>query len=96
MVINAGRFKVKDYPVSNVQGQVLAALGLTATGFSDANRKLEQLGLVVNHKRAGRTTVPVVTVKDRNAGGFYAEGDGFSFRKYPDLDVSKIAQWIAE
>ena len=85
---------MRDYPVSNVQGQVLNALGLTATGFSDANRKLEQLGLVVSHRREGRTTVPVITVKDRMAGGFTAEGDGCSFTKYPEIDTTKIAQWI--
>ena len=84
----------RDYPLSKTQETVLKALGMTATGYGDAERQFERLGLVVSSKRQGRATVPVITVKDRESGGFSAGGDGFSFTKYPNIDVTAITQWI--
>ena len=83
-----------SYPVGKAQQMVLDALGLTARDFSEANDIFKKLGIVVGSKRQGRSTVPVVTVKDRFDGGFSAAGDGFEYRKYDDADFSAIEQWI--
>jgi hypothetical protein len=83
-------------PVGKAQEKVLEALGMTATGFADANRQFEKIGIVVSSRRDGRVSVPVVTVKDRFDGGFNAGGDGDCYRKYDDIDLSAVEQWIAK
>lgn len=85
----------KDYPVGAAQQIILNALSLTATGFTDADRQFEKLGLVVSYRREGRQSVPVVTVKSRFGGGF-SGGDGDSWREYDNVDLSAIQQWISK
>jgi len=84
----------KDYPTSVAQDQVLEALGMTATGYSDAAKKFEKLGLVVSSRREGRKSVPVVMVKDRIGGGFTEDGDGEEWEVYPSADLSAIEKWV--
>lgn len=85
----------KDYPVGSAQEKVLNALGLTATGFSDAERIFNEIGIEVTSKRVGRTTEPVVTEKSTSRGGWNSGGDGESYEvTYKNADLSKIAQWI--
>ena len=84
----------RDYPVSKAQQMVLDALGMTASGYSDAQDKFEELGLVVSSKRQGRSSVPAITVKSRETGGWNPGGDGWSGRQYDDIDTSAIEQWI--
>lgn len=86
----------KDYPVGSAQEKVLNALGLTATGFSDAERIFEKLGLEVTSRRVGRSSEPVITFKDTTRGGWNRGGDGESYEvSYKAFDKSAIAQWIA-
>jgi hypothetical protein len=63
----------RDYPVGVAQQKVLDALGITASGFQDAQNKFDELGITVGSKRQGRTSVPVVSVQQggsqRNLGG---------------------------
>ena len=67
-----------DYPVSKGQEKVLAALGLTATGFSDASEKLMNLGLAVTSKRG----TPIVRYHPTR--GEMAD----------DETVKKLTQWF--
>lgn len=83
-----------NYPVGKAQQIVLDALGMTAADHSEASQKFEELGIVVSSRREGRTSVPVVIVKDRFGGGFNAGGDGEEWRNYKDVDLSNISQWI--
>ena len=83
-----------SYPVGKAQQMVLDALGLKAGDFSEANQVFESLGITVTSKREGRSSVPVVIIKDRFGGGFNAEYEGVSYRKYQDCDFSAIEQWI--
>lgn len=85
---------MRDYPVGKAQQMVLDALNLTASGSGDANRIFESLGLVVASKRKGRTSVPSITVLDRDGGAFNAEGEGVTWQQYPDADFSNIQQWV--
>ena len=68
----------KDYPVSKGQEKVLEALGLTATGYGDADAKLMNLGLAVSSKRG----IPVVRYHPTR----YEMAD--------DETVKKLAQWF--
>lgn len=84
----------KDYPVGSAQEKVLNALGLTATGFSDAERIFNEIGIEVTSKRVGRSSEPVITEKSSTRGGWNS-GDGESYEvNYKDADLSKIAQWM--
>lgn len=78
----------RDYPVGSAQQKVLDALGLTATGFGDAERQFEELNIVVVPKREGRTSVPAVYPREgrsqRNYGGDY------------DVDQPEVSQTVAE
>ena len=86
---------MRDYPVSKAQKVILNALSITASGHGDAERIFESFGLVVASKRQGRRSVPVVTVLDRNDGGFNVAGEGVTYEKYPTVDFENIKQWIA-
>lgn len=86
----------RDYPVGKAQQMVLDALGMKASGHNDAKEKFAKIGIVVGSRREGRSSVPVVTVKDRIGGAFGPGGDGESFRQYDDIDVAPIQQWIEE
>ena len=85
---------MKDYPVGKAQKMVLDALGITATGHSDASRKFAELGLAVSSKRVGRSSVPVVKVLDRYAGALNQYGEGETWKQYEDIDLTLIEQWI--
>jgi hypothetical protein len=84
----------RDYPVGKAQEKILERLGKTATGYADAERIFDSLGITVSSKRVGRESVPVVTVRDRFDGGFEADGGGVSYRKYADVDLSAIEEYI--
>lgn len=85
----------KAYPTSATQDKVLAALGMTATDFTDAERIFSEIGIVVTSKRVGRSTEPVISRKDAFGGGWNVGGDGESYAiTYKDADLSKLAQWM--
>ena len=86
----------RSYPVGAAQQMVLDALNLTARDFSEANRIFENLGIVVSSKRQGRRSVPVITVKSRIGGGFNVADEGVEYRKYHNIDLSAVAQWVEE
>lgn len=86
----------RDYPTSKAQDQVLEALGLTATGYGDAERKFKALGLNVVAVRQGRKSVPGITQLDSETGGFHNE-DGWSQSvEFEQVDLSRISQWMKE
>ena len=88
-----------EYPVGKAQQIVLDALGLTAAGASSADELFESLGLVVRPVRQGRVSVPEITIKNRYAGGFTADGDGDAWRAYGDLTAEQmraIAPWLVK
>lgn len=90
------------YPTKSYQDKVLSALGVTAQDCEHADQIFEALGLKVGHKRAGRTTVPVVKILPRQhsyeIGGWNAGGeDGWSETvkmTYPDVDFAAIMQFV--
>ena len=85
----------KDYPVGSAQEKVLNALGLTATGFSDAERIFSEIGIEVTSKRVGRSSEPVVSELDGYGGGWNVGGDGESYKiSYKNTDLTPLAQWI--
>ncbi len=81
-------------PVGKAQQQVLEALGLTASDFSEANQKFNELGIVVSSKRVGRNSEPVITVKETDFGGWNPGGDGESYSTGRTADLSAVKQWI--
>jgi len=84
----------RNYPIGKAQQMVLDALGLKANDFSEAEKIFKELGIAVGSKRQGRSSVPVVTVKDRFGGGFNAAREGVIYREHQDHDFSAIEQWI--
>ena len=86
----------RDYPVGKAQQMVLDALGITASGFGEAQDAFDKLGIVVNSQRQGRKSVPAITVKSRHGGGFTSGGDGEAWREYDDVDLSAVEHWIVE
>lgn len=90
---------MSDYPVGKAQQVVLSALGVTRHTFAGAEAYFEEIGIVVSSKRVGRSSVPVVRIKDRYNGGFTSEGDGDSWRAYSDLTAEQLqalAPWIVK
>jgi L-asparaginase/Glu-tRNA(Gln) amidotransferase subunit D len=88
----------KALPVGKAQGIILQALGRTdIQSWQEAEAFFARIGIVVNAKRVGRTSVPVVRLKETMAGGFneYGEGEVYEI-DYETADLSKIEQWIAK
>jgi len=90
--------KFRENPVGVAQQTVLDALEMKAGSFQDANRQFSALGIVVNAKRQGRTSVPVITEAEqgrwnRMPGGDY---DGPSAVKISADIRGRLAQWWAE
>lgn len=85
------------YPVGSAQRQVLNALNLTAADFTAAEQVFESIGIEVTSRRVGRSSEPVVTMKQTEFGGFNREGDGESWSKsFTKIDLTPIAQWIVK
>lgn len=82
-----------DYPIGKAQKTILDMLvpGHKISSFAGANEKFEEFGIVVASRREGRTSVPVVTIKNRFGGGFTADGDGDVWRQYEDLSAEQKA-----
>ena len=86
-----------NYPVGATQQKVLSALGLVATDFSEAEKLFSDLGIEVSGRRVGRTTEPVIRMKNTEIGGWNVGGDGSTGQlKFRNLNLSAIAQWIAK
>lgn len=84
---------MKNTPVGVAQKKVLDALGITANDWLDANKKFDEIGIMVGSKRVGNSSEPVITVKETDFGGWNPGGDGESFStELPDL--SAVKQWI--
>lgn len=85
------------YPVGKAQAQVLNALNLTAADFAAAERVFESIGIEVTSKRVGRSSEPVIRMKQTQFGAFNAEGEGEAWsRSYRRIDLSPVAQWIVK
>ena len=89
----------RDLPVGKAQQQVLTALGApdTIQTWTEAKAFFDGLGLTVTAKRQGKTSVPVVIIKDRMGGGFTRSGDGDTWTQYPNLTPEQsnaIAPWV--
>ena len=86
----------RDYPVGKAQQIVLDALGITATGHSDATQKFDDLGIAVSSKRQGRKSVPVVSEKgegsQRNYGGDFDTWDSGASK----ATLSKLSEWMED
>jgi len=81
----------RDYPVGAAQAKVLKALGLSAGGFTDAERIFAEIGIQVVSKRG----VPQVSRLASEIGGFNADGEGDVIdAKYRKVDLSPLAQWM--
>lgn len=85
----------KHFPVGAAQRMVLNALGLTADNFDHANAIFDHYGLVVSGKREGRTSVPVIRMRETVGGAFnaYGEGEAWDIPAAP-IDLSAVEQWI--
>lgn len=87
---------MKPTPVGVAQQKVLDALNLTASDWTDAIRKFDEIGITVNSKRVGRSSEPVVSLKETTRGGWNRGGDGESYTvSYKSVDLSAIAQWMS-
>lgn len=85
----------KDFPVGAAQEKVLNALGLAATGFSDANRIFDEIGIEVSSKRVGRSSEPVISRKQTSFGGWNPGGDGEEYTvSYKSIDLTPVSQWM--
>lgn len=85
----------KAFPTSVAQDKVLAALNMTATDFSDAERIFKSIGIEVTSKRVGRSSEPVVSKLNAYGGGWNVGGDGESYKiSYKDTDLTPLAQWM--
>ena len=82
----------KDYPVGKAQQMVLDALGIKASGYSEAERIFSDLGIKVTSKRVGRSSVPVVT--DDRGGAFNADGEGETWGGANAEVLAKVKQWM--
>ena len=84
-----------NYPTSVAQDKVLAALGMTAVDYPDAERIFSEIGIEVTSKRVGRSSEPVVSKLTAYGGGWNAGGDGESYKiSYKDTDLTPLAQWM--
>jgi hypothetical protein len=86
-----------DYPVGKAQQMVLDALGVKRASFAGAEMYFEEIGIVVSSKRVGRSSVPVVRLKNRYASAMTEEGEGETWRAYGDLtaeQMAALAPWI--
>jgi len=84
-----------SYPVGSAQQKVLDALNLTASDFTAAEQVFESLGIEVTSQRVGRSSEPVVTMKQTDFGGWNHGGDGESWTKsFKQADLTPIARWI--
>lgn len=85
----------RAYPTSVAQDKVLAALNMTATDFTDAERIFSEIGIVVTSKRVGRSSEPVIERKSTSGGGWNVGGDGEEYQiSYKDIDLTPLAQWM--
>ena len=85
----------KAFPTSVAQDKVLAALNMTATDFTDAERIFKSIGIEVTSKRVGRSSEPVVSKLNSYGGGWNPGGDGESYEiSYKDTDLTPLAQWM--
>jgi hypothetical protein len=84
----------RDYPVGKAQETVLKALGITATGFQDAQQKFNDLGITVGSKRVGRTSVPVVTAKSGGSQANYGGDYDVWGSAASDETLAKLSEWI--
>jgi hypothetical protein len=85
------------YPVGKAQQMVLDALGLHASDFSEAEQVFESIGISVSSKRVGRSSIPVVSMKETTGGGWNAGGDGESYEiSYKEADLSKLSEWMVK
>lgn len=85
------------YPIGSAQRQVLNALNLTAADFTAAEQVFDSIGIVVTSKRVGRSSEPVITMKQTEFGGFNSGGDGESWSKtFKQIDLTPVAQWIVK
>ena len=83
----------KDYPVGAAQKKVLEALGMSASGFADAERIFDEIGIVVASKRG----TPQVSRKATSGGGWnpgMEDGDSYEI-KFREVDLTPLAQWMA-
>lgn len=85
---------MRDYPTSKAQQMVLDALGLTASGYGDAERKFKALGLNVVAVRIGRKSIPAITKLDGGIGGFHNEDGWSGMIEFSQVDLSKVSQWM--
>lgn len=85
------------YPVGAAQRQVLNALNLTAADFTAAEQVFESIGIEVTSKRVGRSSEPVIRMKQTQFGGFNRGGDGESWSKsFTKIDLTPVQQWIVK
>jgi len=84
-----------NYPTSVAQNKVLAALGLSASDYAEADRIFADHGLVVSSRRVGRSSEPVISRLATIGGGWSVGGDGESYTiTYKGIDLTPVAQWM--
>lgn len=77
------------YPTSKCQQIVLAGLGLTAENYTEAERKFDEIGILVVAIRQGRKSVPSIAPL-RYAGG--SEDERFN-RDYADIIRENLSEY---
>lgn len=74
----------KELPVGVAQAIVLKALGETAATWAQAEAIFAHYGIIVRAQRQGRTSVPLVSERSQERGGWSPDGeDGWSVPALP-------------
>lgn len=83
-------------PPGVAQQVILSALGITANNHAHANAIFSALGIGVQARRVGRSSVPEVVLTTVGGYAFNREGEGEGGEYHPadGLDLSPIAQWM--
>jgi len=88
--------KLNKMALGKAQQTILDALGIEAENYAHAEAIFTALGIVVNHKRVGRKSVPVVSKIDQAGGAMNQFGEGEEWPGINPVDFSAITEWMEQ
>jgi len=87
---------MKNYPTTAAQDTVLAALGLSARDYPDAEKIFERLGIQVIPTRQGRRSVPRVTILSERGGAFNSAREGVEWERNFSMSREELREKLSE